>query len=208
MKDTSRFAALSATLVGILSIAYAIFYLLISRQSPFIGGLGSWIIMAASGFLSRVVYVALYTRLKEIEETTALWAMVLGVGASFATILHGGYQALLLARFSNTTQPLNDTLTNLQSLPSQADPGGLATFFLVGIVTLIFSSLMLRMPSRVFSRNLGILGLVNGTVLIILYFATISGLQTLILLSGGLTSVILAQSGGSGWAQLYAVRVL
>jgi len=189
MKDTSRFPTFSARLVGVLSIAYAIFFLLISRQAPFIGGLGGWIILAASGFFSSAVYVALYTRLKENDETMALWAMILGVGASFATILHGSYQALLLARYSNLTGSLNDTLTNLQALPSQADPGGLATFFLVGIVSLLFSSLFLR--SGVFPRNLAVLGVVNGCLLIILYLATISGVQTLILISGGLTSVIL-----------------
>jgi hypothetical protein len=183
MKDTSRFPALSATLVGILSIGYAIFFLLISKSAPFIGGLGSWLILAASGFFSSAVYVALYTRLKGHDETMALWAMVLGVGASFATILHGGYQALLLVRPGLSAGPVID------ALPSQADPGGLATFFLVGIVSLIFSSLILR--SGIFPKNLGILGMVNGCLLIILYLATISAAQTLILISGGLTSVIL-----------------
>jgi hypothetical protein len=189
MKDTNRFAAFSATLVGVLSIAYTIFYLVISRPAPFIGTLGAWIILAASGFFSSAVYVALYVRLKEREEFTALWAMVLGVGASFATILHGGYQALLLAHFNPAIGTPNNTLTNLQALPSQSDPGGLATFLLAGIVTLILSSLILR--RGIFSRNLGFLGIVNGCLLVILYLATVGGVQALILISGGLTSVIL-----------------
>ena len=52
-----RFGAISAKLVGLLSIAYAIFYLVIYRQAELTGILGSWIILAASGIcgLKRVV---------------------------------------------------------------------------------------------------------------------------------------------------------
>ena len=73
-------------------------------------------------------------------------------------------------------------------LPSQVDPAGVATFLIVGIVFLINSWLILR-SSRL-PRSLGYLGLFNAALLIILYFATASSLQTLILISGGLTSVI------------------
>ena len=47
-----RFGAISAILVGLLSIAYAIFYLVIYRQAELTGILGSWIILAASGIFS------------------------------------------------------------------------------------------------------------------------------------------------------------
>jgi hypothetical protein len=39
-------------------------------------------------------------------------------------------------------------------------------------------------------RTLGYLAIVNAVLLITLFFATATGMQTLILLSGGLTSVI------------------
>ena len=77
----------------------------------------------------------------------------------------------------------------VQTLPLQVDPGGLMTLFVTGVVTIVFSSLIKR--SRVFPVGLGNLGLVNGVMLVILFIATVSQVQVLILVSGGLTSVIL-----------------
>ena len=87
MKDTfGKFGGLSAILVGILSILYAIFYLVIAKQAEFLGIYGSWLILAVSGIFSSAAYVALYQRVRAADEGFALWALLLGIGASFATL--------------------------------------------------------------------------------------------------------------------------
>lgn len=172
----SRFGGSSAILVGLLSIAYALFYLVISRQAPFIGILASWIILAASGIFSSAAYVALYSRLKPAGEGFALWALLLGVMASMATLAHGAYEALLM--LAGTTQ----------ELPSQVDPAGLASFFIVGIVAFVFGWLIVR--SGLLPTRLGYVGIFNALLLVVLFFASAASAQTLILISGGLTSVI------------------
>ena len=171
-----RFGGASAILVGLLSIAYALFYLVISRQAPFIGILGSWIILAASGIFSSAAYVALYSRLKPAGEGFALWALLLGVMASMATLAHGVYEALLM--LAGTTQ----------EVPSQVDPAGLASFFIVGIVAFVFGRLIVR--SGLLPTRLGYLGMFNALLLVVLFFASAASVQTLILISGGLTSII------------------
>ena len=72
--------------------------------------------------------------------------------------------------------------------PSEVDPAGLAAFFVIGIVSLFFSWLMLK--GGALPRSLGYLGILNTVLLVILYFASAGGVQTLVLISGGLTSVI------------------
>jgi len=182
MKDTfGKFGGLSAILVGVLSIIYAIFYLLIARQAEFLGIYGSWLILAVSGIFSSAAYVALYQRVRAAGEGFALWALLLGVAASFATLQHGVYEAGLVkaARAAGTVTG---------TAPSEVDPAGLAAFFVIGIVSLLFSWLMLK--GGALPRSLGYLGILNTVLLVILYFASAGGVQTLVLISGGLTSVI------------------
>ena len=177
-KLSHQIDGICAIIVGFLSIAYAVFYLLVSRSAPVLGMAVSWIVLAASGLFSSAVYVALHEELKEINGGFALWSVLLGVAASMATLVHGGYEAILM-----------NSGTAVAQAPSQVDPGGLMTFFVTGLVVFVFSYLMVH--SRVFPRGLGTLGMVNAVVLVILFIATVSQVQTLILVSGGLTSVIL-----------------
>jgi hypothetical protein len=183
MKDTFfRFGAVSAIVVGVLSVLYAIFYLVIARQAEFLGLYGSWLILAASGLFSSAAYVALYQRLRPGGEGFALWALLLGVGASFATLQHGAYEAGLLRAARGAG------IAALR-VPSEVDPAGLAAFFVVGIVSFLFGWLIVR--SGLLPRALGFVGIFNALLLVILYLASAGELQGLILLSGGLTSLIL-----------------
>jgi hypothetical protein len=174
MKDFNKIGGYSAIIVGVLSILYAIFYLIISRQSEALGITGSWLILEASGIFSSAAYVGLYGRVRSTNEGLALWALLLGVMASFATLVHGGYEAHVVGQASSL---------------SQVDPNGLATFGVVGLVSLLFSWLVVRGGGL--AKNFGYLGIFNALLLIVLYFATVAGSMPIILLSGGLTSVII-----------------
>jgi hypothetical protein len=181
MKDSyARLGGYSAMAVGLLSLLYALFYLVISRSSETSGMLGSWIILAVSGLFSSAAYTALYLRLEAQNKFLALWALILGAAASFATFQHGAYEALLL------TGP--QKAASSTALPSPVDPAGLATFLVVGLVSLLFSLLILQ--SRRLPSALGYLGLFNAFLLVVLFLATAAGSKSLILLTGGLTSVI------------------
>ena len=179
--STFRFGGFSAILVGMLSLLYALFYLVISRRTEMAGMIGSWLILSLSGLFTSAAYVAIYQRVRKDGEGLALWALILGAAASFATFQHGAYEGLILR-----AQPLANRGA---TLPSQVDPSGLATFLVIGIVSFLFSILILQ--GTTLSKGLGILGIVNAVLLVVLYFATERGMQGLILISGGLTSVIL-----------------
>ena len=184
-----RFGGYSAILVGVLSILYAVFFLIISRSEPFIGGAGSWLILAFSGIFSSAAYVAVYQRVKErADGGFALWALLLGVIASYITLTHGAYEAQLLIAAQGASGADKAVLDAAIAMRSEMDPAGLSAFFVVGVVALVFNWLFLK--TDVFPRNLGYLGLVNAVLLIVLFFATAGGINALVLLSGGLTSVI------------------
>jgi hypothetical protein len=184
----SKIGGSSAILTGVLSIAYAIFYLVIAPRSAYVGTFGSWLILAASGFFTSAVMIALYLRLKAANEGLSLWFLLLGLASSFATLQHGVYEALVTSQMRMSPVDPGSELDMILRLPSQIDPAGLATFFVVGIVTFMISILILQTGS--FPRALGYLGLFNALLLVVLYFASAAGVQALILISGGLTSVI------------------
>jgi hypothetical protein len=110
------------------------------------------------------------------------------VSASFATLQHGGYQALLVRGLRISDPPTREAIDTARRLFSQVDPAGLAAFLVVGIVSFLFGWMILRGASL--PTGLGYLGMLNAVLLVILYFASAMGLPTLILISGGLTSVI------------------
>ena len=184
----ARFGGLSAMIVGALSVLYAIFFLVITPRAESVGALGSWIILAVSGIFSSAAFVALYLRLRPSSEGFALWGLVLGLFSSFATLAHGAWQALVLATLNSAGQSQRAAIELVRMAPSPVDPAGVATFGVIGLASLVTGLIIIaggRLP-----RTLGTLAVVNAGLLVTLYFATAAGAQTLILLSGGLTSVI------------------
>ncbi|HOU41328.1 MAG TPA: DUF4386 family protein [Promineifilum sp.] len=187
-RSFDRFGGLSAMMVGVLSILYAIFFLVITPRAEATGALGSWIILAISGVFSSAAFVALYLRLRPASEGFALWGLVLGLFSSFATLVHGAWQALLLTMLPAADQSQRAAIELVRMVVSPVDPAGVATFGVIGLASLVTGMLIIgsgRLP-----RMLGYLAVANAVLLVALYFATAAGAQTLILLSGGLTSVL------------------
>jgi hypothetical protein len=160
----------------------------IVQQAEFIGAYCSWLILGLSGLFSSAAYVALYERVRSDNEGYALWALILGAGASMATLMHGIYQAMLVNTLQIADEAQRAAIEAARMLPSQVDPAGLAAFFLVGIVAFVFGWLIVR--SGALPRGLGYLSMFNAALLVILFCASAANVQMLILISGGLTSVI------------------
>lgn len=175
-----RFGSVSAMLVGILSIGYAVFFLFLSRASEYVGILGSWIILGGTAFFAIAAYVALYQRLNGRAPGFALLALLLGALAGFAMLQHGAFEAINIFR--------SGSVQSATGAPSQVDAAGLASFGVVGVAAFLYSWLFVRTGEL--PRTLGYVGIVNAFLLVVLFFATVVGSQPLILLSGGLTSVI------------------
>jgi len=72
------------------------------------------------------------------------------------------------------------------AMPSEVDPRGLATFGAAGLVALV-----LGMAVRGDRPRLGLLGIVLGIDMVLLFVATAAGIGPLVLLTGGLASVVL-----------------
>jgi hypothetical protein len=198
-----RFAGIAALLAGGFSILYAVVFLVIAPRTEYGGTLLAWIILAVSGALSGAVYVALFQRTRIVSEGLALWGMLIGTAASGATMANGIYQALLVSASQTADEASRRAAETAMLLPSEVDPKGLSTFLVFGIASFVFGWLMLRVgmaaaqtPRRRASdvpplpRNIGYAGMANAVLLMLLFLSFVFGIQPLVLLSGGLSSVV------------------
>jgi hypothetical protein len=121
--------------------------------------------------------------------------------AGFATSAHG-LSALvgtdrLAGRFASADPAAHAAIVLAHVAPSPVDPAGLATFCLAGLSVLMFGEALRRT-----GKGLGTLGVVLGLDMVALFVANAVGVQVLVLLTGGLASVIL---GPIWWVGVYAV---
>jgi hypothetical protein len=177
-----RTASWCAFGIAALSLLYAVVYLGLVRPDPtnttasaFANGF-----IGLSGILATFAVVAVGDK---VGGAAGRWIRVVGVGWALLSAAHGVFSAV----------------SDIQGLPtgdlSATDPRGLATFGLAGLWSIVLG-LTIRSGTS-FPRGLGLVALVNGVDLLALFFATATGAGALVLVTGGLASVIL---GPLQWA--------
>jgi hypothetical protein len=206
--DDRRFdqlGAVSALLVAALSILYAIAYLVVTpaaqRESDVDAFFRSYsadptglriasICLLVSGLVIGVPAVALAGRLRTTSRRGVSWAAILGVAAGLATAAHGLADLVglneLADRYETGDAATRAAVTVAKVSPSQVDPRGLATFCAAGLVVLVLGLALIPRNARV-----GVLGVVLGVDMLVLFLATAVGVNTLVLITGGLASVVL-----------------
>jgi len=133
-----------------------------------------------SGILATFVVIAVGDR---VDGAAGRWLRVVGVGWALLSAAHG------------VSAAVSDAQGLATSAVSATDPRGLATFGLAGLWSIVLG-LAIRSGTS-FPRGLGMVALVDGVDLLVLFLATATGAGTLVLVTGGLASVIL---GPLQWA--------
>src|SRR5262245_53772048 len=104
-----RFAGLLAILAGISGFLYSVSFIGIARSNPQLGGLLSALFLMLGGLLTSAVVVALYQRLRETDESFAVWALALSLIGAGGAAIHGGYD---LANAINVPESIPANLAN------------------------------------------------------------------------------------------------
>ena len=176
-----RRGGIAAYLVAAFSIAYAVVYLGFVRTD----GSASWSALAwaliAAGSLSAMFATAALG--SYIGGAAGTFLMAFGVAYSLLAAAHGVFAAVSDAQ----------GYTVLDLAPT--DPRGFATFGLAGLWSLI-AGLELRAHGGLKAAYWQ-LAIVGGIDLMLLFVATVIGAMPLILVTGGLASVVL---GPAFWA--------
>jgi uncharacterized protein DUF4386 len=179
-----RWAGYSAIGTGIGGFLYSVAFILIARPAPQLGAGLSWVLLMIGGLLATVVMVALYERLREVDRSLALLALLLAAVGALGSTIHGGYELATIVTFGTASG-------SFQANP--LDPRGLVTFGFAGLGLLGFATLMRRSPA--FPGGLGVLGMVTGIALIVVYLGRLIlfyPTNPVVLVAAGLTGFILA----------------
>lgn len=214
----NRLAAGAAVAVAVLSIVYAIAFLGLTPEEqraddvddfyrsylddPTGARIASTCLLL-SGLLVGPAVVALTRRFSAQAPAAMAWAAILGVVAGFGTAAHGLSNLLGIDELARDYEA-GDAATRAaiavaHAGPSQVDPRGLATFCAAGLVALMIGLAVRQEPGR---ERLGLLGVVLGIDMVVLFLATAIGIGPLVLLTGGLASVVL---GPMWWVALARV---
>jgi len=150
----ARFAGLCAILAGVVGFLYSVAFVVLKNN------LLSALFLLIVGLLTTAVVVALYERLKTIDGSFALWALLLGLTGAMGSVVHGGYD------LANALHPPSQGFADI---PNVADPRGLLTFGIAGASLWIVAWLMTR--SAHFPKNLAYVAYAAAILLIVLYLA-------------------------------------
>ena len=156
----AKFAEMSsytAYAAGITSLAYAYFFVFAKDVTI------SSLFLLITGLLATEVFIALFAKLKDVDEDFARIVMILGIFGSMGAAIHAGYD---LANAINPPAVVN------ADLPNQVDPRGLLAFGVTGLAVLKASWLMTK--SNFFPKNLAMLGFVSGALLVLIYVARLT----------------------------------
>jgi len=173
----SRRAGFQAYLIAAFSLVYAVVFLGFVRnhsENTQAAALASALI-AGGGLAATIATTSAAAR---VGGDARWWLTALGVGYGLLSAAHGTFEAIAIQQGI--------------ALPaiSPTDPRGLATFGLAGLWAFTVGLETVAGDGGL-PRNLGWLAIVAGLDLIVLFFATVAAYEGLILVSGGLASVIL-----------------
>jgi hypothetical protein len=159
-EDFRRFAGAAAFAAGVGSFAYAISFLVFLHHATRGTKITLSLLLLLGGLATTAVLLAVYERVRDVDATFALWALVLGEVGAVTSALHGGYD--LAVEIRHLQAP------NLEPV----DPRGLGTFGLLALSLLAFSVLGRRAVG--YPRGLAWLGLASAVGLALLYSGRMS----------------------------------
>jgi hypothetical protein len=156
-----RWAGWAAALAVIASLVYTV---------GFVGGSRGWINanlgaelaalgLTAGGLLSAVALFAVYARVRAAGSLATL-GLVLGLAGTMGAALHGAYD------LANVLHP--EAAGALGSASFPADPRGFLTFGVAGLGVLALSRAGMAVATSL-PRNLLMLGVLFGVVLVVIY---------------------------------------
>ena len=210
MKDGSlaRIGGWSSFAIGALSIVYAVAYLIVTPAAQRGADVAAFyasfaanptgrqlasLCFVLTGALGPFVVAAVAERLRPAGEGWSRWALAVGTLALVATGVHGFYSMVALpaqaSMYNAGDAATRAAVAAAFGMPAPFDPKELFTFGFTGLWALAVGLLTLRGADL--PRWLGYLAAVAGADMLLLFGADVAGAGTLILLTGGLASLIL-----------------
>ena len=150
-----RFGGWMGILAGLAGLAYLALFFMLKNPAALLPALSLLIV----GICASATLVAVYDRVRKVDEGFALWGLLLGIGGAAGAAIHAAFD--MANNFNPPKTPFD--------YASPIDPRGFLTFAVAGLAAIVLSWLIVR--GGVFSRALGYFGILSGGLLIALYLA-------------------------------------
>jgi hypothetical protein len=160
----TRTAAWCSLVAGVAALAYSFTFAVVVQDGYRWAQWTSTIVLAIGGAAALPVVVALYLRVRAVDEGFALIAVLVGSLAAAGSLLHATFDLGVLAN-----QPPQQW-----DYPSPTDPRGFATFFLAGAAIAVLSTLLGRVGAP---RNLVRLGWIIAVLLAWVWIGRLTALD-------------------------------
>jgi hypothetical protein len=173
------FAPLAGVGAGVCGLVYAVAVLLLPQAAL------AALALIVGGLFTSAVLVAVYEQVRALDPVWTQRGVIMAVTGAAGAIIHGGYD------LANALHPPPPGAAVVADLPSQVDPRGLITFFMLGLGVGVLAGLMGR--RGLYPFGLVALGYVLAGLLILTYLARLlirDAANPLVLVPAGLLGVL------------------
>jgi hypothetical protein len=123
-------------------------------------------LLMAGGLVGLPVLVAIYLRVRSVDEGFAIVGLVVAAAAALGSVLHGAHD---IAVFANP-----EVVTGSADYPNFADPRGFSTFALFGLGMLVLAAMC---HGARFPKPVPALGALTGVLAVIVYIGRVTVLD-------------------------------
>ena len=150
-----RFAGLLGILAGLAGLVYLIAFVALKNPAALVPSIALLLV----GVFTSATIVALYQRVREVDEGFALWGLFLGLAGAGGAAIHAAFD------LANNVNPPATAF----GYASPIDPRGFLTFAVAGLGAFVIAWLVLR--GNLFTRAVAYVGMAAGALLVLLYIA-------------------------------------
>jgi hypothetical protein len=161
-RTASRMAYLSAAIALAYSLSFGYYVQEGDRWAQYTS---SGLLMAG-GLIGLPVLVAIYLRVRTVDEGFAIIALVIAAAAAIGSVLHGAHD---IAVFANP-----EVATGNADYPNFTDPRGFSTFALFGLGMIVLAAMC---RGARFPKAIPVIGALTGALTVIVYIGRVTVLD-------------------------------
>jgi hypothetical protein len=164
--DFDRTASWMAYLSAAVALAYSVSFGYYVREGDRWAQYTSSGLLIAGGLIGLPVLVAIYLRVRHVDEGFAIVGLLVAAAAAFGTVLHGAHDIAVFAH--------PDKVTTSADYPNFTDPRGFSTFALFGLGMIVLAAMT---RGAGFAKPIPLVGAISGVLAVIVYIGRVTVLD-------------------------------
>ena len=161
-----RTASWMAYLSAAVALAYSLSFGYYVREGDRWAQYTSSGLLIAGGLVGLPVLVAIYLRVRHVDEGFAIVGLVVAAAAALGTVLHGAHD---VAAFAHP-----EKVTTSADYPNFTDPRGFSTFALFGLGMIVLAAMT---RGAGFAKPIPAVGAISGVLAVIVYIGRVTVLD-------------------------------